>query len=98
MGPGTPIAVRLLHQGKPLADARVSFIPRGETLSESFDKLYERRTDDKGEASFIPTTGNYYLVVAHHDEPQESGPGYERTKYSATLTVFVPQICSCCAE
>ena len=98
MGPGTPIRVRLLYQGKPHADARVSFIPRGHTLSESFDTTYERKTDPRGEASFEPTLGTYYLVVAHHEEPQQRGEGYDRTKYSATLCVYVPQICPCCNE
>jgi hypothetical protein len=96
MGPGTPIKVRLLYQGKPLADTRVSFIPRGETLEGEFDARFERRTDAEGRASFTPTSGNYYLVVAHHTEPNEKGAGYDKTKYSATLTVFVPQVCPCC--
>src|SRR5262249_23423988 len=43
MGPGTPIKVRLLYKGKPLANATVSFIPRGEMLSEGFDPRYERK-------------------------------------------------------
>lgn len=32
MGPGTPIRVRLLYQGKALARARVSFIPDGQRV------------------------------------------------------------------
>ncbi|MGH7224135.1 MAG: DUF4198 domain-containing protein [Gemmataceae bacterium] len=98
MGPGTPIKVKLLYKGKPLADARVSFIPRGATLSEGFDRRYERKTDKDGRASFTPKEGNYYLVVAHHLEPNESGAKYKSTKYSATLTVLVPQVCPCCGE
>jgi uncharacterized GH25 family protein len=98
MGPGTPIKVQLLYKGKPLANARVSFIPRGEALTEGFDERYERNTDANGRASFTPTSGNYYLVVAHWQERKESGKGYDYTKYSATLTVYVPQICPCCAE
>jgi uncharacterized GH25 family protein len=98
MGPGVPIKVQLLYKGKPLSDARVSFIPRGEALAEGFDERYERKTDEKGRASFTPTSGNYYLVVAHRQEPKESGNGYDYTKYSATLTVYVPQVCPCCAE
>jgi uncharacterized GH25 family protein len=96
-GPGVPIKVRLLFRGKPLAGARVSFIPRGEALSEGFDQRYERRTDADGRATFTPTEGNYYLVVAHH-ETDEKGPGYDSTKYSATLTVLVPEVCPCCGE
>jgi uncharacterized GH25 family protein len=98
MGPGTAIKVRLLFKGKPLADARVSFIPRGETLTEGFDKRYERMTDEKGGASFTPTAGNYYLVVAHKEVAGEKGKGYDSTKYSATLTIYVPQVCPCCGE
>ena len=98
MGPGTPIKVRIHYKGKPLAGAQVSFIPRGETLSEKFDSKYERKTDEHGRASFTPTDGNYYLVVAHWVEPTESGNGYTSTKYSATLTVLVPQVCPCCGE
>jgi uncharacterized GH25 family protein len=92
MGPGQAIKVRLLYKGKPLAGARVSFIPRGETLREGFDKRYERTTDAQGRASFTPAAGNLYLVVAHRQEPKEKGKNYKLTKYSATLTVYVPQV------
>jgi uncharacterized GH25 family protein len=98
MGPDVPIKVKLLYKGKPLAGARVSFIPRGTTLSETFDPRYERKTDAEGRASFTPTEGNYYLIVAHHLEPKEGGENYKATKYSATLTVLVPQVCPCCGE
>jgi hypothetical protein len=49
-------------------------------------------------ASFTPKEGNYYLVVAHREEPKEAGKDYQSTKYSATLTVLVPQVCPCCGE
>jgi hypothetical protein len=98
MGPGTAIRVRLLYKQEPLAGARVSFIPRGQTLSAGFDEKYERTTNNQGEASFAPTFGTYYLIVAHRIEPQERGPNYNETKYSATLCVFVPQVCACCAQ
>ena len=96
MGPGKAIKVRLLYKGKPLADTRVSFIPRGEVLSGDFDKNFERLTDNEGRATFIPKTGNYYLVVARHIEPEQKGDGYDKTSYSAALTVLVPELCSCC--
>ena len=96
MGPGLPIAVRLLYRGKPLADARVSFVPRGQELTPEFDPRYERMTDAEGRASFTPTEGDLFLVVAHHVEPEEKGNGYNQTKYAATMTVFVPQVCPCC--
>lgn len=97
MGPDVPIRVKVLFQGKPLKEARVSFIPRGETLSEEFDTDYERKTNDNGRCMFIPKEGNYYLVAVHH-KTEEKGSGYESTAYSATLTVFVPEICPCCGE
>ncbi len=96
MGPGQPIKVQILYHGKPLKDARVSFIPRGGELSEQFDDTYERKTSADGLASFTPKEGNYVLVVVHHEEPEEKGPDYDGTKYSATLTVFVPEVCPCC--
>ncbi len=98
MGPGREIAVRLLFKGKPLPDARVSFIPHSETLQEGFDPRYERRTDADGRASFTPKTGDRYLIVAHHHAEDESGKDYDLTAYSATLTVFVPDVCPCCGE
>lgn len=98
MGPGQAIRVKVLFKDKPLADARVSFIPRGETLSEGFDERFERKTDAEGQAAFTPTEGNYYLVVVHHVQPNEKGPDYALTKYSATLTLLVPQVCPCCGE
>lgn len=98
LGPGTPLEVQVLFHGKPLADARVSFIPRGQTLSEGFDDLYERKTNAEGLATFTPAEGNYYLIAVHHVDPTAGGKGYEGTKYSATLTVLVPQVCPCCRE
>ena len=49
-------------------------------------------------ASFEPTDANYYLVVAHHESPDEKGEGYTSTKYSATMAVYVPAVCPCCGE
>jgi uncharacterized GH25 family protein len=75
MGPGLPLAVRLQFKGKPLANARVSFIPRGTVLADDFDSKFERTTDSDGKAAFTPDSG---------------------TQYSATLTVYVPEVCPCC--
>lgn len=63
-----------------------------------FDEQYERETDADGRASFTPKTGNVYLIVAHYSDPAASGETYESTKYSATLTVLVPELCACCAR
>jgi uncharacterized GH25 family protein len=95
---GKAIVVRVLWQGKPAAGQRVSFIPRGVPLSEGFDSRYERTTDESGLARFEPSEGNVYLIVAHRESPEEKGEGYTSAKYSATLTVHVPDICGCCGE
>ncbi len=97
MGPDVPIRVKVLFRGEPLKDARVSFIPRGATLSEGFDANFERKTNENGRCLFLPKEGNYYLVVVHH-KTDEKGTDYESTAYSATLTVFVPEVCPCCGE
>jgi uncharacterized GH25 family protein len=96
MGPGKRIDVQVLYLGKPLDGARLSFIPRGTTLREGFDERYERNADADGKASFTPTEGNRFLVVVHKTDPAARGKGYDGTKYSATLTVLVPQMCPCC--
>lgn len=98
MGPGQEIQVRLLLKGKPLADEKVSFIPRGYTLAKDFDPQYERRTDSDGLAKFTPKDGNYYLIVAHRSSPDEKSAEYELTQYTSTLTVLVPDVCPCCGE
>lgn len=95
-GPGIDVKVQLLFEGEPLADHRVSFIPRGTRLEDGFDERYERMTDEEGYATFNPAFGNYYLIVAHK-ETDESGEGYDTTAYSATLAVQIPQACPCCA-
>jgi len=97
MGPGQAFKVQLLFEGKPLSGTKISFVPRGTELSQDFDSEYERMTDAEGMVSYTPTTGNVYLIVAHHQLPR-SGAKFESTKYSATIILFVPEICSCCAE
>jgi uncharacterized GH25 family protein len=95
MGPGTPIKVKLLFQGKPLPGVKVSFVPRGVTLKEGTDAEYERTTDKDGKASFTPKVGTYYLVVAHYPR-DEKGKDHDSVLYAATLAVFVPEKCPCC--
>lgn len=98
MGPGQPLRVRLLLKGEAASGMRLSFIPRGTDLSKEFDARFEALTDDKGEAEFVPAAGGQYLIVAHHRAEDETGEGYDLTQYSATLTLFVPELCPCCAE
>lgn len=98
MGPGQALEVELRYKGKPLPNATISFIPRGTVLKESYDEQYERTTNAQGRAKFEPREGNVYLIVAHQEDPTATGEGYTSIKYSATLTLYVPQICPCCGE
>lgn len=98
IGPGQPISVRVFFKGKPLADSRVSFVPRRQTLKASFDEQYERMTNVVGEAEFVPKTGDQYLVVVYHRAKDERGTDYSETAYSATFLVFVPEICPSCGQ
>lgn len=98
MGPGQEITVQLLLRGKPVSDARISFIPRLTTLQKEFDKRYERKTGADGRASFTPKTGDQYLIVAHHHADDEATKEYEATLYSATLFLYVPEVCPCCGD
>ena len=76
----------------------MSFVPRSQTLKAGFDEQYERMTNTNGEAEFTPKTGDQYLVVVHHLAKDETGKDYDETKYSATLSVFVPEVCPCCGQ
>jgi uncharacterized GH25 family protein len=98
MGPGRAIRLRLLFRGQPAADEVVSFVARGEQVAEGFDPLHQAKTDSEGRVTFVPREGNHYLVSAHREQADETGNGYDSTKYAATLWIYVPQTCPCCLE
>jgi uncharacterized GH25 family protein len=85
-----PFRLRVLFNGVPLPETRVTSIPRGETLAEGFDSRFEKMTDANGEAEFLPSEANLYLFVVHLRKPDEAGAGYDGTAYSAALTVSIP--------
>jgi len=87
-----PFRLRVLFQGEPLAETKITSIPRGEELSEGFDPRYEKMTDKNGEAEFLPSEANLYLFVVYLRKPEESGEGYDGTHYAATLTVSIPSL------
>lgn len=86
---GDPIRVQILLRGKPLAGARVSFIPRGVTLATGVDPQFERTADSDGVAEWTPLEANDVLIAVHHHADDESGEGYSGTQYAATLVVRV---------
>ncbi len=88
---GQPITVQVLHQGTPISDVVVSFIPEGAELQGEFDSEYEFRTNEEGLATFVPQTANQYLVVAHHTAEDEKSDEYEFTSYASTITLHVPR-------
>ena len=86
---GSEIHLQVLRAGKPLGDARVTFVPRGTTLAAGFDPEHERKSDAQGMVSYVPGTGSMLLAVVHHVVPEESGPNFDRTHYAATLVLPV---------
>jgi uncharacterized GH25 family protein len=89
-GAGSNLKLRVLYKGKPLPNAKVSFIPRGAKLTGEIDPVYERKTDAKGEASLTLREANTYLVAAHVTDEKAKGAGYGSIHYSATLCLIVP--------
>ncbi|MFM2218381.1 MAG: hypothetical protein RL240_2699 [Planctomycetota bacterium] len=89
---GKPLTVKVLQHGRPLPNTSVAFIPRGSILVEGKDPNFERVSDENGIVAFVPPEGNLLLVVAHHVAPNESGDGYDKTHYGATLVLPVPQL------
>jgi hypothetical protein len=83
---GRELRVRLVFNGQPLPNARVSFIPRGKALGPGFDNVYERMTDKNGEARFTPSEGDLYLIAARHVRADQKGEGYEQTQYKAEMS------------
>lgn len=88
---GKEIEVQIKHHGKAITDQLVSFIPRGVALAEGFDEKYERKSDDQGVVRFTLEEANHLLVVAHRAADDESGTGFVKTHYSATLALPVPK-------
>lgn len=88
---GQPITVQVLHQGEPISDIVIAFIPEGAELAGEFDPAYEFRADHEGKATFIPKAANRYLIVAHYTAEDERSDEYEVTSYSSTITVHVPR-------
>ncbi|WP_437225790.1 DUF4198 domain-containing protein [Planctomicrobium sp. SH661] len=95
-GPGMPIEVKVLRNGVPLPDTKVSFIPQGETLAEGFDPAFERMTNAEGIASFTPKTGCRLLIVTYLKAPDEKTDEYDSTSYGATVQMLIPDVCPCC--
>lgn len=87
---GQPIELQVMRSGKPLPQARVTFVPRGASLAEEFDAEYERISDSEGRVQFVPKQGNVLFAVVHHMAEDEAGEGYENTHYSAAMVIQVP--------
>jgi len=86
---GSAMRIRVLYKGKPLANANVTFVPKGATPKGDLDPLYEKSTDAKGEVEMVLKEGNSYLIATHKEDPDAKGTGYQSVGYSATLCVLV---------
>lgn len=89
---GKPLTLQVLWKGKPQQNISVAFIPRGVELASGKDPDFERLSDEQGLVHFTPKDGNLLLAVAHHPAPDETGEGYDKTHYGATLVLAVPQL------
>ncbi|EMI24545.1 DUF4198 domain-containing protein [Rhodopirellula europaea] len=87
---GQPITVTVLHHGKPIQDAVVSFIPEGETLQGDRDPNYEFATDASGQATFVPKMATRHLIAAHHTAIDEKSDEFDFTSYATTIVLPVP--------
>jgi len=89
---GSEVEFKVFFQGKPLPDARVSFLPLGVELGSEFDDKYERTTDANGTVRFAAPNANRYLVVTKLKRPEDKGDGYDATYYTATCTLVASQM------
>ncbi|MCY2974935.1 MAG: DUF4198 domain-containing protein [Planctomycetota bacterium] len=85
------IECAILKNGKPRPGVRVSFIPRGAQLADEMDPKFEKISNETGRVAYTPEEGNLILIVAHDIADEESGEGYEKTYYGATLVLPVPK-------
>lgn len=89
---GSEMEFSVMFQGKPLPDARVSFLPLGVELASEFDDKYERTTDSNGTVRFAAPESNRYLVVTKLKRPEDKGDSYDATYYTATCTLVASQV------
>jgi hypothetical protein len=66
----------VLFKGAPLADAHVSFIPRGKTLAAApmMDPRCDLMTEMDGIVRFTFNEANYHLIVAHVENRRGRNP------------------------
>lgn len=85
---GQPLRVRVDHDGKPLAGARI------ESRAVSFaheEKIDVVETDARGEATVQPKTGGLWLLTATHKTPAPAAARaeYDTESITTTLTLEV---------
>jgi len=96
MEPGVSIAERLLYKEKPSGRGEYRLYPVRRNLQGRPGCTLCASHGRAGTRFFHATGANTIWSWLHFKEPKERGKGYDYTLYSATLTVYVPQICPCC--
>ena len=76
--PGTPIAFKLLFEGRPLA---------GIPILSNFDQ--ESKADANGVAKFTLEKSGVHLLYATHQVPAEKDAGLDFLKFMTVLTFEV---------
>lgn len=80
-----PLAVRVLHDGKPLPNALIGCMAKSDAAKEA-----RVRTDAEGRATFAPTTGGAHLVRVVHMTRSQDGAAHEWESHWASLTFDLP--------
>ncbi len=81
-GGGTALPLRVLFQGRPIADVQVRLLP----LSSKIVEPQKRRTDAEGRVQFdVPRRGRW-LIMAVHARPVTGNPAADFDTVFASLT------------
>ncbi len=88
MGPGIPIQVKLLFEGKPLSGAKVCFIPRGHSQGGRRPRI---RTDDRRTGQGVVHTQDGHLLPRRRSLPPRRKR--RRLRFDA-LHRFADRVCA----
>lgn len=86
LAPDAQLAVRVLHQGAPLANALVGCMPKSDPKLE-----VRLRTDAEGRVAFAPTSGGVHMLRVVHMTRAAEGLDHDWESHWASLTFELPQ-------
>lgn len=83
-----PIEFAIYHQGKPLADQKVTVYFAKDQFSEESDQITVN-TDNNGKAEFTPKVEGLYLVQTRYRADAPKDAGVMQYSFTATLTLEI---------